>query len=344
MNAAVNSPYFGVAAVYLCGQLSAQIGSLLRGVLTCAMYLIGFRIYTIKNSDTVSTFLNQYKYYAMEIGYGHCEYPHGYMIGKYFVGRCDTESLNGQMEKIVLTLCCTMKFYNELRKYSKRAVSNEAISANSADNIQSGKQKTVRIIEKTGASYGNCYYQASKMSPIVSTAKEPQTVIINDIIKQYEEKGVVNAFIYGASGAGKSTVASLLAQKMKGYLCSGYRPNEPGDMLNALITHFRFASNKYRTTAGKKCGPLIVLIDEIDVIIHNIHTARTPHAKLRTEIYNKPTFNAFMDRINEYRGYIYIFTSNVSKETIDEIYDPCYLRPGRISAYYELHDDKPKQE
>jgi ATP-dependent Clp protease ATP-binding subunit ClpA len=54
-----------------------------------------------------------------------------------------------------------------------------------------------------------------------------------------------------------------------------------------------------------------------------------------TSVYNKTTFNSFLDDMVFHKNIILIMTSNTSKEKIDQI-DPSYLRQGRVNTYYKM--------
>lgn len=85
--------------------------------------------------------------------------------------------------------------------------------------------------------------------------------------------------------------------------------------------------------------PLIILIDEFDILIHNIHHQEhmTKHKWLRTLVYDKESYNSFLSEYALLFPYvIYIFTMNTSKSTIDKL-DTSYLRQGRMDKIYEVH-------
>ena len=83
--------------------------------------------------------------------------------------------------------------------------------------------------------------------------------------------------------------------------------------------------------------PVIIVIEEVDIMIQKIDKGLDKNKEIPIEIYNKTTWNNFMDDLIFYK-IILIFTSNTSKQDIDKI-DPSYLRQGRIDEYYYM--DKP---
>ena len=82
--------------------------------------------------------------------------------------------------------------------------------------------------------------------------------------------------------------------------------------------------------------PTIIVLEEIDTLIRNIHEGNIErHKNITTLIHNKSTYNTFMDDMILYRNVIIIMTSNEDKSSIDAI-DPCYLRSGRIQGNYSM--------
>ena len=77
-------------------------------------------------------------------------------------------------------------------------------------------------------------------------------------------------------------------------------------------------------------------MEEIDIIIKNITSGNiVRHKNITTPVHNKTTFNSFLDDLVFYKNIIIIMTSNLSKDTIDQI-DSSYLRMGRVNAYYNM--------
>ena len=69
-----------------------------------------------------------------------------------------------------------------------------------------------------------------------------------------------------------------------------------------------------------KESPLIVVLEEFDIIISKIHFGTiTPHKSLPSNIYDKTSWNQFFDRFDRryYPWVILVLTSNVKPEVID---------------------------
>jgi hypothetical protein len=80
--------------------------------------------------------------------------------------------------------------------------------------------------------------------------------------------------------------------------------------------------------------PVILVIEEVDVLIKKIHKGIDKNNEIPISIYNKTSWNNFMDDLIFYK-IILIFTSNTSKTEIDKL-DTSYLRKGRIDEYYYM--------
>jgi deoxyadenosine/deoxycytidine kinase len=137
--------------------------------------------------------------------------------------------------------------------------------------------------------------------------------------------------ISGKQGIGKSTMGILLANKLKGSLCKTYSPIEPGNKLESLY-------NKVDPTFN---NPLIILLDEFDILIDAFHNNNIIlHKNIPIEVHNKITWNSLFDdiKLKLYPNIIVLLTSNLSKEDIEKKYkDKSYIREGRINMYHSLN-------
>jgi Cdc6-like AAA superfamily ATPase len=105
-----------------------------------------------------------------------------------------------------------------------------------------------------------------------------------------------------------------------------FNPTEPGDTMIQLI----------RDTEPDEQSPLIIMLDEADIMIRKIteHLIQ-PHKNIPIMVYDKISFNRFMDDMMFYHNVILIMTSNEPKENIDAI-DNSFLRKGRIDESFTL--------
>jgi len=152
----------------------------------------------------------------------------------------------------------------------------------------------------------------------------PQLRILDKINKYYEKYQRAVVFIDGDIGKGKSFIGLLLAKQLDGSLCKTFSPTTAGDKFEILYVE---CSPTYE-------NPLIVILDEVDVILDNVHNKTVPiNYKCPTQITNKVTWNTFFDDFNIglYPYTIIIMTSNKTIEECNTQYDPSYLRHGRCN-------------
>ena len=160
-------------------------------------------------------------------------------------------------------------------------------------------------------------------------ARKNQQHIINQVVDFYKKNNNCVCMISGDPGKGKSAIGILIAKELNGSLCKTYNPTNPGDNLENLYNQANPSIN----------NPLVLLIDEFDILLDSIHHDKIIlHKNIPIEIYNKTTFNNLFDDINLklYPNLIIIFTSNLNKSTIENKYDPCYIRKGRVNLIFNL--------
>lgn len=175
-------------------------------------------------------------------------------------------------------------------------------------------------------SHWNPFYNSLDIKLPEDEKNPTQTQIVSDIYNLYKQTDYCSAFISGQPGTGKSTIASLLTLKLNALLCETFDPTRPGFTLSKLVIRAKPTREK----------PLVILFDEVDVMIHDIHHGITPHKNIPIWVLNKSTFNKFLDHMRFHEHVILIMTSNLTKEQISEKYDPCYLRKGRVNLYATL--------
>jgi hypothetical protein len=136
------------------------------------------------------------------------------------------------------------------------------------------------------------------------------------------------ACITGPPGCGKSMISILIAKQLKASIVRTFNPSDPGDTIQQMYTEILPTKEK----------PLVVVLDEFDIIISKIHTGITQHKNIPIQVHNKPSWNMFFDDINLgiYQNMILIMTSNLGLFDLNKLYDSSYIRKGRIDNFYEL--------
>ena len=225
--------------------------------------------------------------------------------------------------------------YGQIHLFTSRAIFNEMIQSeeivvNSTTNLithATSRQRRINFLNREGT-YSNIYYSQRRLDVTTINPCGAQKKIVSDIIAVFREKGYATIFLHGISGAGKSTVGILVAKELDGSFCHTFNPTNPGDSLHRIAREAEIADEE-----GK---PLVVVIEEANTLIREINkNAIILHKDVQTLVYNKSTYNTFLDDMILFKNVILILTSNESADEISAI-DPCYLRKGRINATYSM--------
>ena len=147
--------------------------------------------------------------------------------------------------------------------------------------------------------------------------------VIEDMFVKSRNRNLA-CIVYGPPGTGKSTLAPLLASRLNGVVCH-FNPTAVGESLSCL----------YDEVSPTREQPMIVLQDEYDVMVRNIHGGRvaTSH-KARTSVTDKCSHNSHCDEVKTYPNMIVLRTTNTPKRVLEDTTDPSYVRRGRIDAYF----------
>ena len=237
--------------------------------------------------------------------------PSGFFIGKQYYGSIEIKDVT------TIILYTKEDTYNLLMEND-----NEPKVKHLIETIEIKPKNKINVFIRKGA-YRNLYYSSMRLDLTHINPIGQQKSVIESIKNIYNETGRASIFINGIAGAGKSTIGYLLAKELNGSYCHTFNPTEPGDYLSNLMVDI-----------SNDDDPIIIVIEEVDVLIKKINNGLDKNNEIPIEIYNKTTWNNFMDDLIFYK-IIIIFTSNTSKKDIDKI-DPSYLRKGRIDEYFSM--------
>ena len=243
----------------------------------------------------------------------------GFIIGKWFCGYIHTTpnygSRNGG-DKSTIYLLIGVSSYKKIIEEMKPKVNHTKPTV------------SVKLLERFGASIYDFTYSIRELDVIKYVPRDNQMKIIKTIKKTYKLEQKCVTYVYGEAGTGKSTLGYLLAQSMNGILYDTFNPTQPNNFLNRIY---------YEINPTEK-SPLIIVIEEVDTLIKDIHKGIEAHESILTEIKNKPEWSKFFDEFDRkirYPNLIVLLTSNVSHTEIDKL-DKAYLREGRIDHKFEL--------
>lgn len=258
--------------------------------------------------------------------------PAGVFIGRWCCGYYIDHQTSETGTEVVI-ICAASRFAQLMDRSAPQAASLclDTRPIYPFAKVDDGRGKSVEVWNRKG-SYTSFYYRPFKIDLTNITPIGDQQHIINDIIEQYRYRKRLNVFIHGITGSGKSTVGLLVAKELGGSYCHDFNPTDPGDSFISLLTDIEHSS----THEDGMAGPVVIVLEEIDVIIGDIKAGKMRvHKNVCTSVHNKATFNSFLDDMVFHKNIILIMTSNTSKEEIDTIDSSC-LRKGRVNAYYSM--------
>jgi len=280
-------------------------------ILLLPFKLFGYQYYCISDLSTITIISKKIKY---SIARNEQNEAIGFFIDFWYIGFI-TEK--GHRENPYCLYClCKEKQFNELIKNDD----------GTNDDDEKQPENTIPLYIRKG----NHFFLEYKKRNLICTkfvARKQQIGVIEKIKSYYNKNNNCVAMISGSPGSGKSVIGILLAKELNGSLCKTYSPITPGDSIE----------NIYNTVSPTKQNPLIILLDEFDVIIDDIHHKRVQmHKDIPIEVYNKITWNSLLDDISIIYPYtIIILTTNLNKAII-ESYDKSYVRQHRVNVFANL--------
>ena len=329
---------FFTQLTFLTGGFS--ILSLFTPILTPVLFIlrfVGINYYTIRNDEErirlVIKYLQKNTVSSQIIyQYGNC-FPSGTFIGWNCVGYYHYASQREGGTGEVFIICSKDAFAKITEGPKISPVFKQAVSETKKEEEEVARADDTNPLMIYGreGGYTMLFYSSMNLDLQGLEPKAQQKEIVDDICQKFEDlhRGVF--FIHGVSGAGKSTIGLLVAKRLKGTFCHTFNPTDPGDNLHLLL----------RDTCPAEGSPTVIVLEEMNTIIHHIHEGNIKrHKNITTLIHNKSTYNTFMDDLILYRNVIIIMTSNENKSMIDAL-DPCYLRAGRIQGNYSMNEALP---
>lgn len=188
------------------------------------------------------------------------------------------------------------------------------------------KKKMIHIWNRTGSYTNGLYYKQMQFPTDHLHPIGQQIEIVKTILAAYKKTQSLTVFISGVTGAGKSMIGLLVAKELNANYCHTFNPTEPSDTLSSAL----YEMNTEVQT------PSILVLEEVNSLLRAIHNETIPkHKNVPISVYNKITWNSFLDDMMLYRKVILILTSNEERAALDEL-DPSYLRKGRVNLYFHM--------
>ena len=285
--------------------------------------IFGFNLYCIEEKEKINILNNKIKN-DLSLNYDDDKKPWGLIINYSLIPKyiCYTKEYKYDP---IFVFTYEKKFDYLIKCKKKHGVINLEKIKNNNKIEKSEKIKKIKYLHKVGW-YGHISYRIRNIEINNNNFNKKQNNLYEDIMNFYNKNNYAKVFISGDIGKGKTYFSYLLAKYLNCYLCDSFNPTEPSSTLDNIYSS---ADHKYNE-------PLIILIDEVDIILNKI-TQSEPlnHKKFPIMIKNKIDWNSFLDRIEYglYKNLILILCSNKTKEEIDKTYDKSFIRSGRINIY-----------
>ena len=304
----------------LIGSLLGSVG-IIWSLPLILLKLFGLSLYVINDKrkfDNILKKLNNKVISSMyKYQYGECK--NNGIIFSYFCVGFIFEKVEERQKIQELYILLTKKRYESLIKDD--------------DDLEIGKIQVVTGTEieryDREGSYFRLYYTPRKIlfeNDPTESQRVNQDHIVFCIKQFYNLKKHCTAFIHGMPGSGKTSIAYLLAIELNGTVCKTFNPIEPNDTLSNLIDRVKPSKSK----------PLIILMDEINTTIRKIHSQTiVPHKDIPIPVFDKTSFNGFLDDMKYNPYIILLLTSNESIEAMNKL-DESYVRKGRVDEYFTM--------
>ena len=174
-----------------------------------------------------------------------------------------------------VTIICQKKIYSILTSMFEQGKTLDNIdnidqydkndeNDSNENNNNNESNNSLSYIQRTGSlSYTN-YITNTIENHVIAT--KYQRNICNTIINGYKSKKnhTYIAFLHGPAGSGKSTIGFLVAKQFdnSAYVCNDFDPTRRADSLSEIIQSIELSEKR----------PLVLIIDEVDVILNKIST------------------------------------------------------------------------
>jgi hypothetical protein len=284
---------------------------------TCIFLLtryIGINLYIITNREVINRVQSRVKY-TTEIGDN--EKKSGYSIGYWYYMKIMTRQVNEETRGSIWMIASEASF-THLTQDRRELVT-----------ISNKAPKILQIFDR-GGNFSHPWYQKRKIYGSW-TAQSTQHSIIKCTQKLLTRKEHPHAVIYlhGPPGTGKSMIAILLTLEINGNYCNTLKPWQPGDTIANLW-------NEAEPTAEK---PLVIVFDEFDIALLQIHHGITSDRVNPIAVQDKPGWNRMLDDfdIGMYPHTVLVLTSNKGPDFINDL-DPSYIRKNRVNEIFHLNE------
>jgi len=278
---------------------------------------MGVRLYTLTDTEDCKRIQKRIGKWATHITDDDKSY--GYSIGYWYIVNI-TINDREYGDKYVVWMIATEESYKSL-------ISGKNETSEKLNQLKSEIMQTdITIFERIG-SLANPWYKKRHVKINTMEPRKNQSTVMDGINNHYREYKHTVVYLWGPPGTGKSVIGILLANMYKSSYCNTLKLWQPGDNIGSL----------YADVEPTKDSPLILVFDEFDGPLKQIHNGIKAHPKLPIQIADKTGWNQLLDEIHigVYPNLILLLTSNITPEEIRKM-DPSYIREGRVDLIIEM--------
>lgn len=171
------------------------------------------------------------------------------------------------------------------------------------------------------------------MKKIYHEPRSHQISVISKIVDHYQNSKFKNtkAVISGERGAGKTSIGVMVAKEIidkfnvRPRIYDDFDPSAIGVNVKSFI--LKYASDLV---------PVIIVINEIDVIYDDAISENTEHDPRLKHSKNKNTLNEMFDSIANTKNVIAIYTTEKSQEDLNCDAYKSFIREGRVDLFVKL--------
>ena len=250
----------------------------------------------------------------------------GLCVGKWFITYFSEITIN-ETPTTVAYIISTYDFINDIME-DKRDDDDQNIDKDDNNNLI--EKNGIRLYQREG-SFWSFRYESRTIYPFKLTERYQQTSVL-DIIETIN-RTFCSIIVSGEPGNGKSTIGILLTQRLlqkvdKINFVDSWCPIDPGDTFE----------NLYTKISPTKLEPLIVMLEEVDGIVSNIHHNKIErHKNIPIPMRCKKDWNSFFDKFSNGRyPHTYIILTTNQPFSFFDTMDTSYLRENRITIKYSF--------
>jgi len=296
--------------------LLSQITHIIWSIPFLILRIFRTNLYHITNTSEQTEILNKFNTYGFS-SYFYDGKPAGFIFSWWFIALVRYEESDWRSPKRHIMLFTYPKGLNFLKTQSKVEIQSVSDDELKPQYLECGTNP-----------YNNQWTKRSLDLDYLEPNSDQQ-IVIDEIIENFNKSKSKTyvSYLYGPRGTGKTSVGLFIAKQLNGFYTDNFHPSKPGFTISNLYS--------YVTPNSKQ--PLIISIDEFDILLENIHNETIrEHKEIRIEVMNKRDWNKLLDNLPMfYQNVIIILSSNKSPEEINEL-DPSYIRYPRVNKIYHM--------